>query len=212
MIGYNSMSEEEYRSIIQQDIQAASLQLEVFDAANSAAVLCLRDATGTMNTLFCGNPMYLMICYSALINRYLQENNLQLENFLTLDELTDKIAPMAYENNTPEFPIDVNDQLTDPREGVEAVQVHTNAFISLDDIRCTFARYTAPEEVWCMSACVDGTTACVTNASCQVTLQALRFSIGLFLSKATCPFCGGSMDFKHFMKHISEIQNHTTDL
>ena len=85
-------------------------------------------------------------------------------------------------------------------------------FISLDDIRCTFARYTAPEEVWCMSACVDGTTACVTNASCQVTLQALRFSIGLFLSKATCPFCGGSMDFKHFMRHISDIQNRTTDL
>ena len=212
MIGFTSMSDAEYRATIDQDIRTASLQLEAFDASNAAAVICVRDATGAMNTLYCGNPMYLMICYSALINRYLRENNIDLDKFMTLDELTEKIAPMAYEENTPEFPIDKNEKLTDPREGQEAVQANTNVFISLDDIRGTFARYCPPEEVWFLSACVDGTTACVTNASCQDTLQPLRFSIGHFLSNVDCPFCGGKMDFQHFMKHVSDIQNRTTDM
>lgn len=214
MIGFTSMSNEEYRATIDQDLRTAGLQLEAFDAANAAGVICVRDATGLMNTLYCGNPKFLIICYSALINRYLRENNIDLDKFMTLDDFTEKIAPMAYEENTPSFPILKNEKLTAPREAQEAVQARSGVFITLDDIRGTFARYCPPEEVWFISACVEGTTACVTNATAQDTLESLRFSIGHFLTNAECPFCegGGKMDFKHFMKHVAEIQDRTTDM
>lgn len=207
-----SLDDQDYNIRLCHDLSNIGLLFDDFDAINASSVMCIRDRFNNLNTLYCGNPVYAMICFSSLLNKCISESCINIESFMTIDELTDKISPMAYEDKyNTEFSIDDSVKLTEARSAEKAKTVDDSAFLTLDNIKLILSQYQFPAESWFLSASVDGKTASVYNCNYASILRPLRFAIGHFIANVNCPFCNTKMDFAHFMKHVGEIQNRTTD-
>ena len=207
-----NLDDQGYSVRLGHDLNNIGLLFDDFDAINASAVMCIRDRFNNLNTLYCGNPVYAMICFSSLLNKCISESCIQIESFMTMDELTDRISPMAYEDkNNTEFNIDDSVKLTEARSAEQAKSVDESAFLTFNNIKLILSQYQMPNESWFLSASVDGKTASVFNCDYASILRPLRFAIGHFIANVNCPFCNNKMDFAHFMKHVSEIQNRTTD-
>ena len=194
------MNEQEYKNKINRDMATISLLMEQFDAADSAAVVSLRDQTGQIMDIYCGNPKMIMACYASIVNDITIPNSLMTEY-----DLQDSVNYFLEKKSQTE-----SQQITDASESPDNSTYEPQSLAKIEDV---LEQYKDENEAWVVGFCVTGRANFMNgifhgkHGASELQLEAVSASIARFISNCQCPYCECEVDYDHFMEHVKSILN-----